>query len=240
MSKRFTETQKWEGNWFRSLTPRRKCLWLFLTDRCDQAGVIERDLALFSFFVGDSITDKDIAVLSENVRVIANGKLWLPKFVRFQYGNLSRDCLPHRPVFAAMEKHGLTVEDFNSPERCSIAQDAASLGHEPPHLIPFEPDTKRVDAIYAAYPRKTGRAQALKAIAAALKKQDFETLLAATQNFAVATSMWPEEERCFIAHPSTWFNRESYLDDQQTWVRTTKAGNNRVGGMKGGDHANGF
>tara|TARA_R110000868_G_scaffold93805_2_gene259380 strand:+ start:3423 stop:4145 length:723 start_codon:yes stop_codon:yes gene_type:complete len=240
MSKRFTETTKWDGSWFRLLSPRRKCLWLFLADRCDQAGVIERDLALFSFFVGDSITDKDVGALAENVRVIANGKLWLPKFVRFQYGNLSRDCLPHRPVFAAMDKHGLCEADFAEPSRVSIAQSAADDGKEPPELIPFAADAKQADEIYSAYPRKTGRVPALRAITAALQKEEFTTLLAATKAFAIATSLWPEEERTFIAHPATWFNRESYADDQATWARTRKAGNNRVGGMKGADHANGF
>lgn len=240
MSKRFTETAKWDGSWFRLLTPRRKCLWLFLADRCDQAGVIERDLALFSFFVGDTVTDKDVAALAENVRVIANGKLWLPKFVRFQYGNLSRDCLPHRPVFAAMEKHGLVESDFADPSRVSIAQAAAEDGKQPPALIPFEVDTAQAEKIYALYPRKTGRVPALRAITLALKKESFATLAAATKAFAEATALWPDEERTFIQHPATWFNRESYADDQATWTRKGKAGNNRVGGMKGADHANGF
>lgn len=76
-----------------------------------------------------------------------------------------------------------------------------------------------VDSIYAAYPRKVGKADALKAIAKALKTKPAAELLAAVNAYAVAMADWPEGERQFIPHPATWFNGGRYDDDPATWVR---------------------
>jgi len=103
----------------------------------------------------------------------------------------------------------------------------------PPAPLPAE-------SIYQAYPRKQGKADALKAIEKAIKAGHApERLLERTQAFATATALWPEVDRNFIPHPATWFNRGSYDDDPATWERKT-AGNNRVGTMTAQDHAHGF
>jgi len=232
--KRFTETGKWDGTWFRKLKPVQKCLWLYLADRCDQAGVIENDLALASFLIGEPLTVADIAALADNVTVLPNGKLWLPKFVRFQYGILSRDCKPHNAVFAALARHGLLEAAVVAP---------ASSAPTVFTLVPA-PDTKTANnqsalGLYQLYPRKQGRAPALRAINQALQTHSYEMLAAAVKAFAAATDKWADHERCFIPHPASWFNAGAYLDDPETWVRVNKT-NAKVGMMKEGDHANGF
>lgn len=85
--------------------------------------------------------------------------------------------------------------------------------------------TVQAEAIYAVYPRKAGRGDALKAIAKALKKQPADRLLAAVHAYAQAVATWPEGERQFIPHPATWFNGERYADDPATWVRSNTAKN---------------
>lgn len=75
--------------------------------------------------------------------------------------------------------------------------------------------------IYDAYPKHVGRAAALKAI----EKQTLssippERLLERTQAYAQAIAGWPREDRQFIPHPATWFNRGSFDDDPSTWLRT--------------------
>lgn len=82
--------------------------------------------------------------------------------------------------------------------------------------------------IYEAYPRRQGRAAALKAITKAidaikgdlLNPRDSDWLLARVKAYAEAVSKWPESEKQFIPHPATWFNRGSYDDDPETWVKT--------------------
>lgn len=75
------------------------------------------------------------------------------------------------------------------------------------------------EQIYAAYPRKVARQDALKAISSAMKKVSAESLLEATNAYAAAVSKWSPEDRNFVPHPATWFNRGSYQDDRETWIR---------------------
>jgi len=80
-----------------------------------------------------------------------------------------------------------------------------------------------VEDIYAAYPRKVGRQQALQAIKKASKVKTRFELLKATKAYATATATWPEADKKFIPHPATWFNRGSYDDSPSEWVRGTPA-----------------
>ena len=69
-------------------------------------------------------------------------------------------------------------------------------------------------AIYQAYPLKKGRGAALRAIKSALKKIDFDALLAATKAFAASWVCQPKHEWKFIPHPGTWYNQERWLDEE--------------------------
>lgn len=77
----------------------------------------------------------------------------------------------------------------------------------------------RAEDVYAAYPRKVGRSAAIKAIQKAGKGVGMERLLKAVKSYAEATSRWPVDERQYIPHPATWFNRGSYEDDPKEWER---------------------
>lgn len=107
MSKRFTETQKWDDPWFRRLSPARKCLWQYICDRCDQSGVIDLDYEAASFQIGAEVSEADLLAFGERVEKLPCGKAWVAKFVKFQYGELSTACKAHTPVFAAIERNGL-------------------------------------------------------------------------------------------------------------------------------------
>jgi hypothetical protein len=81
------------------------------------------------------------------------------------------------------------------------------------------------EEIYAAYPRKVGRAAAIKAINKVPSKwRDGgfamrKFLLERTQSYAAAVAKWPAADKQFIPHPATWFNRGSYDDDPKEWSR---------------------
>ena len=68
--------------------------------------------------------------------------------------------------------------------------------------------------VYDAYPRKLARGDALKAIEKALKKMEFEKLLAVTQAYAAAMQ---GEDFKFVSYPASWFNAEHYFDDPAMW-----------------------
>lgn len=90
--------------------------------------------------------------------------------------------------------------------------------------------------IYDCYPRKQGRAAALKAIAKAidtikgdlLNPRDSDWLLGRVKAYAEATAKWPAEDKQFIPHPSTWFNKGNYDDDPEEWKRKAGPGKGRM------------
>lgn len=105
--KRFTETTKWDDPWFRKLPPAQKLLWLWLVDKCDNAGIIEVDIELASFQIGQKMPANWIDAFDGRLRKICGKKVIVTKFIHYQYGTLSKDCKAHSPVFQSLEKHGL-------------------------------------------------------------------------------------------------------------------------------------
>lgn len=105
--KRFTETTKWDDPWFRKLSPKLKCLWQYVCDRCDGAGVIDIDYELASFQIGTKITDQDMEGLGDRTEKLQCGKWWIVRFIPFQYGKLSEECKAHGPVFSSLSAYGL-------------------------------------------------------------------------------------------------------------------------------------
>ncbi len=70
-------------------------------------------------------------------------------------------------------------------------------------------------AIYEAYPRKTARDRALKAIRKRLKEGvSAEHLIDRTKAYAAAVQ---DKERRFIPYPATWYNGGQYDDDPLEW-----------------------
>lgn len=116
MSKRFSETTRWDDPWFRRLPPKIKCLWEYLCSRCDQAGVLDPDWEMMSFQIGCTIKIEDLAPLEHRTVIMDNGKILIPGFIKFQYGKLSPDCKPHAPVYAALQKHKLSPDNMDQNE----------------------------------------------------------------------------------------------------------------------------
>jgi hypothetical protein len=111
--KRFTETTKWEDPWFRRLPPEMKLLWSWILDRCDNAGIIDPDIDLASFQIGYQYPIDTLSKFDGRVVQIECGKWFIPKFIQFQYGELSTDCRAHKPVFQSLEKHGINATDLH-------------------------------------------------------------------------------------------------------------------------------
>ncbi len=101
--KRFTDTGKWNDPWFRALTPTSKLLWSWLVDHCDNSGVIDPDMALASFQIGQPVNQDHIIEIGDRIEKISNGKYWIPKFVRFQFGVLSEESRVHSSVIKLLK-----------------------------------------------------------------------------------------------------------------------------------------
>jgi hypothetical protein len=88
MAKRFTDTEKWKDDWYLSLSNDYRIIWQWLLDNCNHAGICKPSINLLNMMCNTSITESDlISVMSHRVLKINN--IWfIPKFLKFQYGNL--------------------------------------------------------------------------------------------------------------------------------------------------------
>lgn len=115
MSKRFTDTEIWQKEWFLKYTLKQKVLIRFLFDNCDVAGVYEPNFTLLSVYIGEKTTEEDILSLNQDklhIIKLANGHFFLVDFISFQYGELSENCKPHQPVFKSLQRNGIDPEDY--------------------------------------------------------------------------------------------------------------------------------
>jgi hypothetical protein len=98
--KRFTETSKWDDPWFRSLTGPQKLVFLYVIDRCDNAGFWEEDESALVFH-----TKLEIKYLEGAWKGLtrglerANGWVWVKNFLRHQKNEeLNQSNPAHRQI----------------------------------------------------------------------------------------------------------------------------------------------
>lgn len=103
--KRFTETSKWEDKWFRALSPGNKLVFLYVVDRCDNAGFLEWDVEAAKFHLGLE-ADKIEGAIKGLDRAIkgASGWLWIRTFLRHQKNEFLRMENPaHRQIIGLLK-----------------------------------------------------------------------------------------------------------------------------------------
>ena len=96
---------------------------------------------------------------------------------------------------------------------------------------------EQVKQLYALYPRKAGKAQAFKAIRAALGKISFDELFAVVAEYADSPKVKATPQK-FIPYPATWFNGERWLDDRSAWHDNPDAAPSAIGDFFIAAHAN--
>lgn len=103
MAKRFTETNKWDDNWFCSLSNDEKITWLYLLDKCSHAGVIQVNLRNLNFNCNTNYNDFDsIVKLFDNRLIMINESYaFIPKFLKYQY---EKGITSKKPVIVSVRK----------------------------------------------------------------------------------------------------------------------------------------
>lgn len=86
MARRFTDSRKWDDEWFLDLPNKHKLLWLYLVDKCDHAGVYKHSQRLEKCCLSESY-DWEMVIESFGNRIvkISDTKYFIPKFLKFQY-----------------------------------------------------------------------------------------------------------------------------------------------------------
>jgi hypothetical protein len=108
--KRFTDTNKWDDPWFSRLDLKHKMLWIYICDHVDHAGVWDPNQTHAEYFIGHKLNwDEVMVIFDSKIRLLNNGRWWLPSFIGFQFGTkLNGDTNLHRSIIALLQKHGLT------------------------------------------------------------------------------------------------------------------------------------
>lgn len=88
MAKRLSDTEKWNNEKFRKLSLKHKCLFFYLWERSNIAGVWEIDLELASFQIGAKITIDDIKEVYKDAVEFRGNKLRVVPLVDFTWGVL--------------------------------------------------------------------------------------------------------------------------------------------------------
>jgi hypothetical protein len=98
-----------------------KCFWDYICRKCNHAGIWTVNYRLASFQIGVTVSKKNVEeVLSDKLVYIDHDKIFVPSFVRFQYGNeLKDENRVHRSVMNILEKNNLidkngTIKDLDS------------------------------------------------------------------------------------------------------------------------------
>lgn len=97
------------------LSPKMKLLWIYILDRCNNAGIWKVNLDLASYQIGDQITKEEmLTAFGSRIELLkqktedGDEKVWIKKFVNFQCkGPLSDSCGPHKGIMRELEAEGL-------------------------------------------------------------------------------------------------------------------------------------
>lgn len=108
MPKRFTDTEKWKKPFIRSLEGPYKLLWFYILDDCDHAGIWQVDMEVACIRIGEDVTlDRAIELFDGRAILIDSGKLFVPDFIDFQYGQLNPANRLHASVISILKKFNL-------------------------------------------------------------------------------------------------------------------------------------
>lgn len=95
-------------SWWRKLSPPGKLIWIYLCDNCDAIGLCDFDRDLVAADIGLKVTPAWHGEFGDRIQVLKSGKVFLTKFIDFQYGELSEACAPHRRIIKMVSDRGLT------------------------------------------------------------------------------------------------------------------------------------
>lgn len=122
---RFSETGKWDDPWFRSLSGYHKLAFIYIIERCDNAGFWEVDLDAMQFHTKLSQQHCEGAIKAlERGLLGASGWVWVKNFLRHQKNfPLRFDNPAHRQIIGFIERQ---IERF--PESQKLLPEGASKG----------------------------------------------------------------------------------------------------------------
>lgn len=119
MAKRLTDTEKWQDPWFSELGMKEQIFWLYVLDRCDHAGIWKANWPEVGRRFGGV---PDMSQFQGRMLHITDEKLFIPKFLVFQYGPDWRKSKirAHKSAVKILKSMGLLEKAVELTEKFSV------------------------------------------------------------------------------------------------------------------------
>tara|TARA_R100001163_G_scaffold57736_1_gene45742 strand:+ start:1589 stop:2209 length:621 start_codon:yes stop_codon:yes gene_type:complete len=119
MAKRFTETMKWNEDWYLDLSLADKLFWIYICDNCDHAGIFKPNKRMFELLIGNEINVEsfldNVNLNKPRICVLANGRWFLTGFIEFQYGNkLNPNNRVHKSILKILNENNISLDFPNN------------------------------------------------------------------------------------------------------------------------------
>lgn len=116
MAKRFTDTEKWNEDWFLDLPTNHKLFWIYICDNCNHAGIFKPNKRMFELLIGEKINSdnfiKDLNSDKDRIIVLPNGRWYLTGFIKFQYGEtLNPNNRVHNSILNLLQQNDITFNN---------------------------------------------------------------------------------------------------------------------------------
>lgn len=230
--KRFTETSKWDDPWFRGTAGIHKLVFLYVLDRCDNAGFWEVDLECMKFHTrfNDAQIEGALKALERGLKG-AKGWVWVKNFLRHQKNDaLNPENRAHVQIISLLkvqiERFSEVPEfiEFLGPYKGLLSPTGKGNGTvEVPVKVRRrgvqrgEPlNDPAFDQFWDAYPYKQAKENAeiawVKKGCAPLLPQILTAI-----RLLKASSDWTKNEGEFIPLPASWLNRRGWEDQARNF-----------------------
>lgn len=107
MAKRLTDTEKWNDDWYISLSNDYRIIWQWLLDNCNHAGICKRSIRLLNLMCNTNVLEDDLLLVMEGRIILKDNNWFIPKFLKFQYASLNSNRPVIISVVKELEKHNL-------------------------------------------------------------------------------------------------------------------------------------
>jgi len=107
MAKRLTDTEKWNDDWYISLSNDYRIIWQWLLDNCNHAGICKRSIRLLNLMCNTNVSENDLLIVMEGRIILKDNNWFIPKFLKFQYASLHSNRPVIISVVKELEKHNL-------------------------------------------------------------------------------------------------------------------------------------
>jgi len=213
MSKRFTDSRKWDDPFFIDLNNEYKLLWLFILDKCNHAGIFKISNRLIEFSLGIKINIDDIKnTFKDRIHFVNEEKWFIPKFLDFQYGELNIDNRVHNSIIQILKNEGLYKGRSHPFQGCKDKDYDKDKDYKINNDTDHDKEQNtgsRFNEFWSLYPKPLGQSMAFITFRATVKTdKDFEDLKTALSNYRESK----EYKDGYIKNGDRW------IEDWRGWL----------------------